>query len=157
MVSGEMMGFSLRINGEVVAHDANNDGTIEANEIINQDDGTQDIIETTEMKEALDALNKDDVDVKGKSSMDLRARLHYMEIAGMMGLDTLAMYHMVSSRAKYITESKKRLSVSLNGEGRKEIVAVTTGDNQGENSQASMGKRLMQGLFGSGKKKEESE
>jgi hypothetical protein len=144
------MGFSLRINSQVVAHDEDEDGFIEPNEITS--DGTQDIVENTEMKEAMDELNKDEIDSRGYSSMDLRSRLHYLEIAGVMGLDCLASYHMVSLKAKSITENKKRLAVSLDGSGRKEIVAVATGGESEEKGMAGMGKRFMRGLFGAGKK-----
>lgn len=150
------MGFKIRMNGDIVAHDIDNDGSIEQNEIIDND-GTQDIVETTEMKEALDALNKDDIDNKGNSAMDLRSRLHYMEISAMLGLDSLSGYHMVNKKAKIITEKKKRMSVSLDGLGRREIVAVTTGGGDNENGQAGFGKKLFQGLFGTKKKEDDAQ
>lgn len=149
------MGFSLRINGEVVAHDANNDGILEEDEIAQQWDGTQDIVENTEMKDALEELNKDDIDPRtGKSAIDMRSRLHIIEEAAIIGLDSLAEYHYLPLKSKSISEKKKRLAVSRNGEGRKEIVGVTTGGNMEANKQQGAVKGFFNRLFGGGQKEE---
>lgn len=106
---------------------------------------------TTELGDSLKELNKDDIDLTSRTSdIDLRARLHYLEISSILALDALVAFGICPTRCLAFTRQKKRLSVSLMGQGRKEIVDVVAGKRELETNQ---GMSFMQKLT-SGFKKE---
>jgi hypothetical protein len=84
--------------------------------------------DSTEIGEALRELNNDDLDLDTRmSGIDMRSRLHYMEVAGILQFDTLIMFHFLPRSALPFTRQKKRLAVSLNGLGRTEIKDIVAG------------------------------
>jgi len=82
----------------------------------------------TELGEALEQLNKDNIDEKtNMTSIDMRTRLSGVEISGVMSIDTLIALKVIPVDCLMLTRQKKRLSVSLDGKGRDEIVGIVGG------------------------------
>lgn len=114
------------------------------------------IKESTELKDAMEELNKDELDSDTKmSSIDMRSNLHYTEISGLLACDALVMFRVLPQRCLNYTRQKKRLAPSLNGMGRNQQVAIVAGkrDVEAKTQGMSLGDRL-RGLVGSGKKDE---
>lgn len=84
------------------------------------------IKESTEMAETIRELNDDKVEDKF-SAIDMKTRLHQIEISSIIALDSLVAFSFLPSEVSNITRSKKRLAVSLNGLGRSEIVSIAQG------------------------------
>lgn len=94
-----------------------------------------DINEKTDLSETLKQLNEDSIDLQtGMSGIDMRARLSHMEIPAILQIDNLVSMNVLPAECLQLTRQKKRLSVSLGGLGRREIVKIATG-NKEENRQ----------------------
>ena len=92
---------------------------------------TSNITQPTELGETLKELNDDTIEPETRmSGIDMRARLHPMEIVGLLGIDTLVAFRVLPESCLQFTRQKKRLSVSIKGEGRKEIVDITGGKRE---------------------------
>jgi len=103
----------------------------------------QDVREPTELGDAMRELNEDIVDEESKqSSIDMRTRLNKYEIPTLSAVDMLVSFKMIPEECLSLTRQLKRLRVSLNGEGRKELVSVVHG--QREHKEASRG--LLSGM-----------
>lgn len=126
------------------------------NLIQNNTDGTQNIIEKTEIGEALEQLNDDKIDVSDTrmSGIDMRSRLHHAEISSVLALDALVALGICPSMSLAFTRQKKRLSVSLGGQGRDDIVNVVSGKQERENSIGRGIADKMKGMFGMGGQKQ---
>jgi len=98
----------------------------------NYDTGIQNVTENTELGEALRELNLDKVENNRMSGIDMRARLHYLEVSNILALDTLVAFKLLPQDVLSFTRQKKRLSVSLKGEGRTEIVQIVGGKQDRE-------------------------
>lgn len=94
--------------------------------IIEKTEGIVNIVESTEMGEILKNLNDDSSDDSKMSNIDLRSRLHFSEISGILAIDTLVSFSFIPERCLTFTRQKKRLAVSLGGQGRKEIVDIAS-------------------------------
>lgn len=93
----------------------------------------QDVVEPTELGQALKELNHDKIQPGTRmSGIDMRAVLHYSEISGILGVDTLVNMKFLPVEVTMFTRQKKRLSVSLQGKGRNDIVAVVAGKRDQE-------------------------
>lgn len=93
--------------------------------------GTKNIIESTELGESLKELNLDDRDpIHKMSGIDMRTRLHPIEIAGLLAIDTLVTFKFIPDRCLQFTRQKKRLAVSIHGKGRSEIVDIVAGKRE---------------------------
>lgn len=93
----------------------------------------QDVDEPTELGQALKELNYDKIQHGTRmSGIDMRAVLHYSEISGILGVDTLVNMKFLPVEVTMFTRQKKRLSVSLQGKGRNDIVAVVAGKRDQE-------------------------
>ena len=101
-------------------------------EIINEfSSGKIAIQESTELGETYKHLNDTSLtDDQKFSGIDLRSRLHPTEISGLLAIDTLVSFGYIPISSSVITVCKKRLSVSKNGEGRKEIVDIAVGKRE---------------------------
>lgn len=96
--------------------------------------------EPTELGETLRELNNDKIDPKSNmSEIDMRSRLHGTEIAGILAIDTLVALKFLPTDALSFTRQKKRLAVSLNGEGRKEVVDIAGGKQDRDMQRSGMG------------------
>jgi hypothetical protein len=113
--------------------DLDKDGVAGEVETIKQqfDKGMQPIIQPTEISESLKELNKDDLEMISRmSGIDLRARLHAFETTHVLALDALVSLGCLPTKCLAFTRQKKRLSVSLDGRGREEIVQLVAGKRE---------------------------
>lgn len=86
------------------------------------------IIQPTELGETLKELNKDSLEVHTRmSGIDMRARLNSYEIMTVLALDALVALGFLPTKCLAFTRQKKRLSVSLKGLGREDIVRIVGG------------------------------
>ena len=84
--------------------------------------------QTGEIGDAIEKLNSDTLDVTtGMSDIDTRARLHKVENDAILVIDFLVSSHVLPRSMLSLTRQKKRLSVSVDGKGRQEIVEIATG------------------------------
>jgi hypothetical protein len=82
----------------------------------------------TELGEVLRELNNDELSPATRmSGIDMRSRLHYIEISGILAVDSLVQFRLLPVSCLSFTRQKKRLSVSLNGEGRNDFVKIVGG------------------------------
>jgi hypothetical protein len=110
-----------------------------------EDRGTVNIIEPSELGESLKELNDDKLDPGSKmSGIDMRSRLHFSEVSGILAIDTLVNFNFLPERVLNLTKQKKRLVVSLAGKGRQEIVDIVGGKR---NNDAKKG-GFLQRVFG---------
>jgi len=127
---------------KVVRPDLDGDGSIDSEaEILTQsyDRGVTSINQATELGESLKELNQDEIQVDTRmSGIDLRARLHPIEIASVLALDSLVGLGVVHSKCLSFTRQKKRLSVSLDGKGREEIVDIVGRKREEDSKKGSM-------------------
>lgn len=113
---------------------------------------TTEIREGTELGEALKELNDDTIALGTRTSgIDMRSRLHHMEVSSILAVDSLVSFRMLPVNCLTFTRQKKRLSVSLAGKGRDDIVSIVGGQRQHDVKKGfNLGERLS-GFFG-GKK-----
>lgn len=110
--------------------------------------GTIDINDNHNLGEIIKELNNDKVDKNSKmSNIDMNARLNNIEISSILALDSLVSMQFLPLKCLDFTRQKKRLSVSLGGEGRKEIVQIFNSNETGQNENKGNNyiKRLMGG------------
>ncbi len=116
-----------------------------------QDTGTQPIITPTEIGESLKELNKDEIESESRmSGIDLRSRLHHAEVPFILALDALVGLGVCHSKMLSFTRQKKRLSVSIDGKGRDDIIDVVAGKNERDAKQGFGDK--VKNFFGMGGK-----
>lgn len=118
----------------------------------NFNQGTQNITEPTELGEAIRELNRDDINKDTRmSSIDMKSRLHHLEISSILAYDTLVSMKFLPIESAPFTLIKKRLAVSQDGKGREEIVRIVAGKNENDIQKGSggFGDRL-KGFFGAG-------
>ena len=116
-----------------------------ARNIISMDNGIQPIQEISDTSQTIKEMNDDTVS-DNFSAIDMKARLLPIEISSIIAVDSLIALEFLPPEARYITRSKKRLSVSEKGKGREEIVQIAQGMKE-QSSGTSMLSRLG-GLFG---------
>ena len=80
----------------------------------------------------------------------VRARLHPMEVSSILALDALVAFGVCPTKCLAFTRQKKRLSVSLLGKGRKEIVDIVAGKRDLEKEGGMGFFQKMKGGFGGG-------
>jgi len=109
--------------------------------------------ESSELGDSLKELNDDSISDNNKmSGIDLRSRLHFIEISSILAVDTLVGFKFLPLSCLVFTRQKKRLAVSLNGEGRREIVDVVGRKRDGDIEKGSGGFMNKIGrAFGAGK------
>jgi len=120
---------------ELINPDLDNDGIVGGVEKITQRTpvGVQPINTPTELGESLKELNEDHLDKStNMSGIDMRARLGDLEIPPVLALDSLVSMNVLPNSCLPLTRSKKRLSVSLSGKGREEIVEIVGGKREHE-------------------------
>lgn len=95
------------------------------------DTGIQPVMQPTELGETLKELNLDTLDTNIRmSGIDMRARLHHSEVTSILALDALVSLGVLPTKCLVFTRQKKRLSVSLEGKGREEIVNIVAGKRE---------------------------
>lgn len=101
---------------------------------------TRNITENSELGDALKELNNDSIEQDTRmSGIDLRARLHFAEIPSILGMDALVQMKILPIVCLGFTRQKKRLSVSIQGQGREDIVRIVSGKKESDIAQASGG------------------
>ena len=134
-----------RINGmllELRSNDLDGDGESGngVTEFLNPNIGTQPIVQSTEMGESLRELNEDSLDETTRmSSIDMRSRLHWLQIPAMATFDSLISMRFLPTRCSTITRQLKRLAVSAGGAGREEMVKIISGNRQHEENKGNGG------------------
>ena len=100
------------------------------------DAGIQSLQESSDVAQTIKELNDDAIDKDKFSNIDMKTRLVPIEISSIIALDSLVALKLLPLEASFITRSKKRLAVSLNGLGRQEIVQISQGmqDNKSGSS-----------------------
>lgn len=117
--------------------------------------GERDVVEPTELGEALKHLNLDDIQPGTRmSGIDMRANLHPIELSAVLAVDTLVSLRFLPIDTLILTRQKKRLSVSLQGKGRNDIVAVVAGKREQEAQGNNSFINRVGAVFGAGQKKE---
>jgi hypothetical protein len=99
----------------------------------NQNPNITEIKENTDTSESLKQLNNDDIGTNKMSNIDMRSRLHESEIGGVLAIDTWVSFGALPLRCMDFTQRKKRLNVSKDGLGRKEMVEMVVGKREAEN------------------------
>lgn len=117
-----------------------NQGDAELIEQAVQDHGIQEVVNKSELEGSLEQLNNDLIESDTRmSGIDMRARLHPMEIASVLALDALVQLKVLPSNTLGFSRQKKRLSVSLDGKGRQEIVDIVGGKREQDAKMGGMG------------------
>jgi len=139
MVIVKLDGVRLEVNPP----DLDRDGEVGGVEHVTQripEGSTTNIVQPTELGDSLKHLNDDTLDTSTRmSGIDMRARLHYMEISSVLALDALVAMGVLPSRCLAFSRQKKRLSVSINGKGREEIVGIVAGKRDQDAKAGMMG------------------
>jgi len=99
----------------------------------------------SELKQVMDSLDRDEIDpLTQMSSIDVNSRLSDAEISACLRFDELVRLGILPDDLG-LTRQKKRLSISKNGEGRREKVEIVKGERDQETGGGF--KRFMGGLF----------
>lgn len=115
------------------------------------EEGIQPINQSTELGDSLKELNQDDLDRRTRmSGIDMRARLHPAELPNIVALDALVALQILPSKCLAFTRQKKRLSVSLQGQGREEIVKIVGGKQDRDSNSTNGFMDKMQRMMGGG-------
>lgn len=120
---------------QLVNPDLDGDGEVGGTELVernfNDDDGVVPFSNPTELKETLEQLNMDVVERGTRmSGIDMRARLRDIEVNLITAFDALVGLRVIPPECLNFTRQKKRLSVSLKGKGRDEIVRIAEGKRE---------------------------
>lgn len=103
---------------------------------------SEELKQPTELGDSLKELNNDSLQQDTQmSNIDMRTRLHWIEINSILALDTLVALKVLPLRLLNYTRQKKRLNVSQDGLGRKEIVEIVGGKRE-HDKQAGIGSRI---------------
>jgi len=128
------------IKVRLIAKDLDGDGRTGGIENIKiRDSDEQDVLQQSELKEVIAELNEDKLSREGMSSIDMKTNLTFLEKAAYHAFDALITMKFLPKSASSISRIGKRLNVSIEGKGRKDIVDIV-GRNQ-ENK-----KNLMQNI-----------
>ena len=133
--------------------DIDGDGVIGGIETVNQkiDTGMTSINQPTELGESLRELNLDNIEPNTRmSGIDMRARLHYLEASSVLALDALVALKVLPIDCLAFSRQKKRLSVSIAGKGREEIVEIVGGKRELDAKKSGFGD-MAKGMVGMGK------
>lgn len=105
----------------------------------NTQQGTTEIKEPSELGDVLKNLNDDSVEPNtSMSGIDLRSRLSGFEIPPLMCVDIMVAMKFLPKECLGITRQKKRLSVSLKGEGRNDIIKIVNGKQEQDKAKGGM-------------------
>lgn len=130
--------------------DIDGDGIVGEVETVSQSyEGIQPVMQPTELGETLQQLNLDTLDDTRMSGIDMRARLHPMSLPFYGALDSLVGFRIAPQQCLAFTRQMKRLSVSIKGLGRQEIVQLVGGKKEQDAKMGGFGDR-MKGFFGGG-------
>lgn len=115
---------------QLEAPDLDKDGVVGGVETVTQklNEGVTNITQSTELEGSLKELNSDDINPETRmSQIDMRTRLHPIEISSVLAIDTLVAFGVLPQRCLPLSTQKKRLNVSQDGKGRIEMVELVAG------------------------------
>jgi len=119
------------IRCELAQPDLDGDGKTGGTEKVRRDTGITHITQPTELGETIQSLNDDSTDYETRmSKIDMNTRLGWSEIPSCLAIDSLVAFKLLPTSSLALTRQKKRLNVSLNGQGRKEIVEIVGGKRE---------------------------
>lgn len=102
-------------------------------------DNSIDVVQPTELGQALSELNDDKIDSTTRmNSLDMRSRLAQAEINSILAIDTLVALKVLPSSCLAFTRQKKRLNVSQDGLGRREMVESIVGKRDQDNAASGL-------------------
>lgn len=100
----------------------------------------------SDLKGVMKEMNEDSLETENKlPSIDLKTRLLPIEVTSIVIHDTVISLDCLPKACLITTRTKKRLAVSLQGEGRKEMVQIVQGERDKQSGTGFMSK--MKGLF----------
>jgi len=135
--------------------DVNGDGVFSAFESLPQSEDITPLTTPSDSKEMLKELNEDRVDGEtGMSTIDVKTRLGIFDITPILCVDTLVSFNAYPSKILRLTRQKKRLLVSKDGLGRREMIDMI-GGHRDEKARTG-GFRSWIGDFVGGKKNDEA-
>lgn len=103
------------------------------------DSGVMHVKDTSELGEALEHQNKDNLDPTGFSTSDYNARINEFQFSPLVAVDMIATMKVISQRSRDVVRHIMRKSVSVGGQGRQEFVDVVTGKTANDLKKASAG------------------
>jgi len=148
----------MRFNIDGVKYDVEDSKGISAmdlkQELNDYDEGVTEIRDSTELGDSLKELNNDNME-KGTrmSGIDMRSRLHYTEVSGILAVDALVTLKFLPVSILNFTRQKKRLAVSLGGKGRDDIVSIVAGKREQDAKTGMSVFDRVKSTFGGGSKK----
>lgn len=107
-----------------------------------QDSGIAQFEEESDLRQSLKELNADIVDSDGFTSIDTRTRLTSAQVPSLVALDLMTQCGVLPKKYNRIGRGVKRLSVSIAGGGRKDMVSVVQGVRDHAREEASVVKRI---------------
>ena len=103
----------------------------------------------SDLKGVMKEMNDDVLETEAQlPSIDLKTRLHPVEVSSIVIHDAIISLDCLPKECLITTRTKKRLAVSLKGEGRKEMVQIVQGERD-KQAGTSFGAKL-KGLFTAG-------
>ena len=148
--------MTVRLDGQLmtlVKRDIDGDGRVDRNvpEVVRHD--AEVITQPTELGQVMSSLNEDIIEEHTMmSSIDMKANLHWAEVSAVLGIDTLSRIGVVSKKWLYFTRQKKRLSISVAGRGRDDMVKCVVGERERTKDSMPASRGFFDRLVGFGKK-----
>ncbi len=106
------------------------------------------VTQPTELEGSLKELNADSINENTRmSQIDMRTRLHPIEISAVLAIDSLVALGVLPQRCLPLSTQKKRLNVSEMGKGRQEMVELVAGKHERDIKMGAMG-QMGQGIKG---------
>ena len=104
-------------------------------------DGITNITQNTELEGSLKQLNDDNINADTRmSAIDMRTRLHPLEVSAVLALDSLVALGVVPQKCLPLSTQKKRLNVSQDGKGRAEMVELVAGKREADIKAGTFGR-----------------
>lgn len=127
---------------QYVPPDLDGDGVVGGVEKI-QAAGVQSMVQPSELGDSLKELNKDIIETNtNQSGIDMRSRLHPIEVSSLLAIDGLVAMKFLPQEVLLISRQKKRLAVSIDGLGRKEIVEIVRSKRDHDSKMSGVKDRL---------------
>lgn len=98
--------------------------------------------EPSDLRETFKELNADMVDSDNFSSIDTRTRLTASQVPSLVALDLLTQCGVLPFKYNRIGRGVKRLSVSIQGKGRSEMVQIVQGIQEQKAKESSVVQRI---------------
>lgn len=84
----------------------------------------QPLVQDSELTGVIKEINEDLLSSEKLSGVDMKTRLNGMEIPSIIIHDVLVAFNILPTQCSTTTRLKKRLAISINGLGRREIIDI---------------------------------